>query len=136
MKKVFFLLTVVASMFVWSSCSDANARYLDLQTGEKVKLEKDPQTGLLVDTETKKPVYIYVDTKTHDTIYGNTGAIINGHVILNSEKKYVYENDIETPAMQGDIKVKTENDGDIKIKTDDKKTKKDGETGEKKVKKD
>jgi len=50
---------------------------------------KDASTGLMVDAETKKPVYIYVDTEKKDTIYGETGKVINGHVVLD-DGKYKY----------------------------------------------
>ena len=85
----------------------------------------------------KKPVYIYVDTKEDDTIYGKTGEVINGHVILNDRDEYVYEKDFQAYEVKGDdYKVEVEKDGDIKIKDGDNKLKIDGETGEKKVKND
>ena len=135
MKKI-FLFAILGSAVIWSAC-DSNDRYLDLETGQKVELVKDDSTGLMVNAETKKPVYIYVDSKTHDTIYGKTGKVINGRVVL-VDGKYRYADDTEYTLQTetGDYKRKVEEDGDIKIKDGDTKTKIDGETGEKKVKKD
>jgi hypothetical protein len=134
MKKI-FLFAILGSAVVWSAC-ESNERYLDLETGEKVELVKDDATGLMVNAETKKPVYIYVDTKTKDTIYGKTGKVINGSVVL-VDGKYIYQDDVLTAESEtGDYKRKVEKDGDIKIKDGDTKTKIDGETGEKKVKND
>ena len=134
MKKI-FLFAILGSAVVWSAC-ESNDRYLDLETGKKVELVKDDATGLMVNAETKKPVYIYVDTKTKDTIYGKTGKVINGSVVL-VDGKYIYEDDALTVESEsGDYKRKVEKDGDIKIKDGDTKTKIDGETGEKKVKND
>lgn len=134
MKKL-VVVAIIASAAVWASCDNSNDRYLDLGTGEKVKLEKDETTGLMVNAETKKPVYIYVDTKTNDTIYGSTGKVINGYIV-SVDGKYWYEGDDEYKLKYGDYKKKVDEDGDIKIKDGDTKTKIDGETGEKKVKSD
>ena len=134
MKKI-FLFAILGSAVVWSAC-ESNERYLDLETGEKVELVKDDATGLMVNAETKKPVYIYVDTKTKDTIYGKTGKVINGSVVL-VDGKYIFQDPSLTVENEtGDYKRKVEKDGDIKIKDGDTKTKIDGETGEKKVKND
>lgn len=119
------------------SCSDTRDRYVDLRTGKTIELEKDDNTGLMVDATTKQPVYIYVDTRKNDTIYGKTGEVINGHVIVNNNNEYVYEKDFQPYEVKGDdYKVEVEKDGDIKIKDGDSKLKIDGETGEKKVKND
>src|SRR5688572_13987498 len=124
------------------SCT-TRERYLDLSTGEMIQLEKDQQTGLLVNKLTGEPVYIYVDTKTNDTIYGETGEVINGHIVKRGDK-YYFDGDEklevgdngEMKYKNGDHKVKVEKDGDMKIKNDDRKIKIDGETGERKVKND
>ena len=133
MKKLLFILFSSCTLF---SCT--NDRYIDLNTGEAVVLEKDPKTGLLVSTETKKPVEIYVDTKTHDTIYGLSGKIINGSIIRTNDGVYRYENEAnpKIEADAGDYKKKVDKDGDVKIKDGDTKIKIDGETGKKTVKKD
>src|SRR6185436_18113110 len=107
-------------------------RYVELTSGEHIDLVKD-ENGKMVDSKTHKPVYIYVDTKTHDTIYGATGAVINGHVVKTSDGKYKFDGEDEYKHKNGDYKVKVEGD-EIKIKDGDKKIK--IEDGEKKVKND
>ena len=129
--------TIALAMF---SCKDNNSSYVDPDTGKGLTLVKDANTGLMVDADTKKPVYMYVDTEKHDTIYGETGKVINGHVVLE-DGKYKYA-DLKMKAEDGgeykikgdDYKEKMEKDGDLKIKNGDTKTKVDGKTGEVKVK--
>jgi hypothetical protein len=128
-----------ALIVVAAGCKDKNARYIDPNTGQSLSLVKDGNTGLMVDAETKKPVHLYVDTEKNDTIYGETGKIINGNVILEDGKyKYadfkIKDDGGEYKIKDGDYKEKVEKDGDIKIKNGDTKTKIDGETGEVKKK--
>ena len=136
MKQKFVLIAGAAMMLAVSSCKE-NSRYVDPNTGRSLTLVKDASTGLMVDEETKKPVYMYVDTETKDTVYGPTGKVINGYVVLE-EGKYKYtENELKLKGDgDDDYKMEVEKDGDIKIKDGDKKLKIDGETGETKVKKD
>lgn len=135
MKKSFAILMVMLFAGL-VGCNNDDARYIDLNTGKTIKLEKD-ESGRMVDAETKNPVRIYVDTKTKDTIYGKTGKVINGHVVRRNDDTWAYDADISSDGGDdGDYKIKVENDGDVKIKDGDTKTKIDGETGEKKVKKD
>jgi len=144
MKKVFSVLSFTALVALLASCSDSKERYIDLSTGKAVEIEKDEKTGIVVNKETNDPLYIYVDTKKNDTIYGKTGKVINGHVIVKDNNKYVFDEDEKLEVNQngsveykdGDYKMEIEKDGDIKIKDGDKKTKIDGETGERKTKKD
>ena len=137
MKNLLFLLAITSSIF-WAACSGDKAKYIDLRTGETIKLEKDPVTGFWLNADTKEPAYIYVDTKSGDTIYGKTGKVINGHVVRGSDNVYWYDVDYdnEYKAKSSDYKMEVEKDGDITIKDGDTKTKIDGKTGEKKVKKD
>jgi hypothetical protein len=136
MKRILFISLICASG-LWIACSNADTRYIDLNTGETIKLEKD-ESGVMVNAETKRPVTIYVDTKTNDTIYGKTGKVINGEVVKNSDNTWIYKSDSdgEWKVKDGDYKMKVEKDGDIKIKDGDSKTKIDGETGEVKKKQD
>src|SRR3981189_313128 len=134
MKKLSFLLLPFLGMLVWTACQNARGSYIDLSTGERIKLEKDEQTGRMINAETKKPVYIYVNSNSHDTIYGKTGAVINGHVIKAEDGTYKYDEDY-TAKRDDDYVKKIDEDGDVKIKTGDKKIKIDGKTGERKTKK-
>ena len=127
MKKLLFLFG--AAVMIFTSCK--RERYYDLTAGKYVTLEKDEKTGRMINTETHKPVYIYVDRETKDTIYGATGDVVNGHVVVTSDGKY--DIDDEYKIKYGDYKKKVDGDevkikeGDTKIKIGD---------GEKKVKKD
>ena len=135
MKHVFFL-SLTTTVLAFSSCQEKTG-YYDLNKDKPVTLVKDEKTGLMVDAETKKPVYIYVNEETKDTIYGETGKVINGQVIKLEDGKYKYDDlkvkldgDGEFKIKDGDYKRKVEADGDIKIKDGDTKKKIDGETGE------
>ncbi|HEX2627824.1 MAG TPA: hypothetical protein VHM26_02390, partial [Chitinophagaceae bacterium] len=84
MKKISVISIIAAASFAFASC-ESQGRYLDLNTGKRVELVKDKKTGLMVNKETNQPVDIYVDTKNNDTIYGQTGKVINGEVDRNGE---------------------------------------------------
>lgn len=135
MKRLFFLISA-ATVLTLVSCDKTQGKYVDLNTGKEVMLEKDPATGLMVSSETKQPVYIYVDTEKSDTIFGSTGKVINGQVAKADDGAYTFTGAYEYKSKDGDLKVEVEKDGDIKIKDGDSKIKIDGETGEKKIKKD
>ena len=127
MKQLLILFGAVVMIF--TSCK--RERYYDLTAGKYVKLEKDEKTGRMINTETHEPVYIYVDRETRDTIYGATGDVVNGHVVVTSNGKY--DIDDEYKVKYGDYKKKVDGD-EVKIKDGDTKIK--IEDGEKKVKKD
>ena len=151
MKQIKLGIAGMAFMMFLASC-ESEGRYIDLESGNRVEVEKDSETGYMVNAETHKPLYIYVDTKTNDTIYGRTGNVVNGKVALNNGKweydadgdfkytdgdyKLKVEADGDYKIKDGDYKKKVETDGDIKIKDGYTKIKIDGETGEKKVKND
>jgi hypothetical protein len=141
MKKLISLLSSAGVlMAVFWGCSDAKGRYLDLTTGDPIEIDKD-ESGVVINKATSEPVYIYVDTKNDDTIYGRTGEVINGHVVMH-DGKYLFDGDAKLKIDDGeykykvgdDYKVKSESDGDMKIKDGDSKIKIDD--GEKKVKND
>jgi hypothetical protein len=132
------------------SCSDNDSRYIDVNTGKSITVVKDSSTGYMLNAETKEPLTVYYDSQAKDTLYGQTAEVINHKVMRTPDGKYYYE--IAKPAVEqkvltqdeidmellknGDYKKKVEKDGDIKIKSGDTKIKIDGETGEKKIKKD
>src|SRR6185295_9016481 len=149
MKHITFLSGISSLILGVISCSDNNTRYIDVNTGKSITVVKDSSTGQMLNAETKEPLTVYYDSQTKDTIYGQTGEVINHKVMRTPEGKYYYE--ISKPAeakvltqdeidqqllKSGDYKKKVEKDGDIKIKSGDTKIKIDGETGEKKIKKD
>jgi len=141
MKKI-SLLFIIGASIITVSCSREKAAYIDLRSGKTIEVDKDPATGVYINKDTKEPVYIYVDTKKNDTIYGKTGAVINGHVVKRGDT-YMYDDDLigwddtidkESKYKSGDYKEKVDADGDVKIKDGDKTIKIDGETGKKQVK--
>ncbi|HET6721955.1 MAG TPA: hypothetical protein VFH07_04360 [Chitinophagaceae bacterium] len=129
MKKL-LVFSSIATIIVLTACKQP--RYYDLTAGRYVELQKDEKTGLMVNAATQKPVYMYVDTRTNDTIYGATGKVINGYIIMTSDGKYKFDEE-EYKVKNDDYKKKVEGD-EAKVKTDDKKVKIDEE--EKKVKND
>src|SRR5215212_6367924 len=91
-----FLLTsfLIAGVI---SCSDDNARYVDINTGKSITVVKDSSTGHMLNAETKEPLVVYYDSQTKDTIYGLTGQVINHKVMRTPEGKYYFE--IAAPAV-------------------------------------
>jgi len=120
--KQLLIFAGLSTTILFSACK--RERYYDLTAGEYINLEKDKKTGLMVNSKTQEPVYIYVDTKTHDTIYGGTGTVINGHVVKTSDGKYKYDADYKNKVDGDEVKIK-EDDKKIKIEDGDKKVKKD-----------
>jgi hypothetical protein len=149
MKHITILSGISFLIFGVTSCADNNARYTDLNTGKSITVVKDSSTGHMLNAETKEPLVVYYDSQTKDTLYGQTGAVINHKVMKTPEGKYYYEvakpveekkaltqDEIDRELLKnGDYKKKVEKDGDVKIKSGDTKIKIDGETGEKKIKK-
>ena len=153
MKQLLIAAVFTTSFMLLQGC-DSDSRYVDPNTGEALNLKEDTESGLMVDAETGENVGIYVDTRTNDTINGRTGKVINGSIRKNNDGTYVYilEDENDNAAKSGDAKVQyedgeykikdgdykkeVEKDGDVTIKDGDTKIKVDGETGERKVKKD
>jgi hypothetical protein len=135
MKKITVILLTSVCLAAWMSCKNAEARYVDLNTGDRIKVKKDTR-GRLVNAADEKPVRFYVDTKTSDTLDGRTGKVVNGELVKVDDGTYEYLVVRETLAADDEFKRKIEEDGDIKIKTSKKKIKIDGKTGKRKVKAD
>ena len=141
MKKLVSVLSAGLLLGMVTGCSESKGRYLNLSTGKTIEVEKDVKTGYMVDKDSREPLYIYVDTKKDDTIYARTGEVINGHVYLDDNNKYVFDGDEKLKLddgvtyKDGDYKVKIEKEGDMKVKNGDRKVKTD-EDGERKVKND
>ena len=137
MKKLLVIGMSLSIGIFLTSCKQH--RYVNLVSGERIDLTED-ENGRMIDAKTHRPVEIYVDTRTNDTIYGPTGAVINGHVVKTKSGKWRYDTDEERnysggeyKAKSGDYKIKVDGD-EIKIKDGDKKIK--IENGERKVKND
>jgi hypothetical protein len=153
MNRSAFFVGMAAALAIMACNRGPENRFLDLNTGKPVELRTDSATGYQVDAVSGKPVDVYVDTKSHDTIYGRTGKVVNGHVIRTDNGHWVVKNDGEEyKAVSGEAKIKSEGDeskvkdgdytrkvdknGDVKVETGSKTIKVDGKTGERKVKKD
>ena len=127
---------VISPIMILAACNQSKAKFENLETGKKVFIIKDPETGYAMDSIENKPVKFYVDLTTKDTIYGETGVVVNNSIIKTAEGTYVldeskFDSDVEAQISSGDVKIKVDGD-EMKIKTDEKKIKIDGD--EKKVK--
>ena len=113
-----------------TACKHNDAKYENLQTGEKVYIIKS-ESGQAIDSISGKPVEFYVDLDTKDTVYGETGEVVNNKVMKTADGVYKldeskFKSDVEKLMESGkDVKIKVEDDN-MKIKTDDKKIKIDG----------
>ncbi len=130
------LAFIAAPALVFTACNNNDAKYKNLETGEKVYIVKS-ETGEAMDSVSGKPVEFYVDLNTKDTIYGRTGVVVNNKIVKNADGVYVMsepevKSEVEELIESGeDVKIKVDGDK-MKIKTDDKKIKIDGD--DKKVK--
>ena len=113
-------------LVILAAACNNEGKYVDLNTGKTIEVEKDSKTGYIVNVETKKPVYLYVNTATRDTIYGRTGNVVNGNIVTdNGSFKYVA--DVDYDYEGGDYKMKMNADGSYKIKEGDYKKKVDAD---------
>jgi hypothetical protein len=87
--------------------------YVNLKTGKKVYIIRDPQTGYAMDSIARVPVEFYFDPSTHDTIY-ETGAVVNNSLIKTSSGDWSLSEDAKMKFNGDKMKMK---DGDTKIKT-------------------
>src|SRR5262245_51720162 len=109
MIRIISLFVIIAGGSTWISCGNAKARYIDLNSGEKISIEKDEQ-GRLVNTKDKRPVRFYVDEKTKDTLDGRTGKVVNGELVKVKDGDYEYISVQEILAADDDFKKKVEKD--------------------------
>ncbi len=112
-----------------SSSFDENASYVDLKTGKKLTVKRDPATGSVTNRETNEPlVYYYYNPTTRDT-FDAYGRVVNSYLIRSNDGSYTLD--------EQRWKVKMDKDGDIKIKDgDDTKLKVEGDGSEMKLKTD
>lgn len=127
------LAVTFSSALMITACSNNDAKYKNLQTGEKVYIIKS-ESGQAIDSVSGKPVEFYVNLETQDTIYGESGEVVNNKIVKTADGVYkldenMFKSDVEKLIESGDdVKVKVDGD-EMKVKTDDKKIKvEDGET--------
>lgn len=125
--------TTVHRRYAGSFAPQTDVKYLDLRTQKQVAIRIDTLRGQIINTETNEPLDLFVDPVKHDTIYGQTGTVVNNYVIKD-ESGYrvdtVRINTVEVrtvtatpePTMTGDGKYK-EKENKTKLKTDDQKIK-------------
>ena len=104
---------------VETEMSASDASYVNLSTGEPVKVIRDTEKGQYIYSDTKKPIerdLFFVDVNTRDTLYGTSGVVVNNAVIKSPAGTWTLHESM------------VERDGDeIKIKTDSTKMKIDGD---------
>jgi len=119
--------TVTHHRYSGSFAPQPNVKYLDLKTRKNITVRIDTERGEVVNTETNEPVYLFVETTKHDTIYGQSGSVVNNYIFKDESGDYkvdtvrIYE---KTPAPEhtGNYKEKVR-DNKTKIVTDDVKIK-------------
>jgi len=160
MKTIIVIALGLMALGSWTACNRAQGAMhaVDLETGETITVITDTTTGKMINAKTGEPVKLFVNKRNRDTIYGPTGQVVNNHLRLTSDGKYVLADDFklkresdgdykykngnykekyengEYKVKHGDYKREVEKDGDVTIKKGDRKIKIDGETGEVKVK--
>lgn len=133
-------LLLAGLLLLFASCNNKNkvepGTYVDLNTGDSVRVIVDPETGYAINSETQKPVYLYVDNN-RDTIF-TTGAVVNNK-ITRVDDDYFEVDDTKVTIEDKDVTVKYADykkkfDGDdYKVKGDDYKLKVEGD-GDSKLK--
>jgi hypothetical protein len=133
MNKIKIILLTTLAAFGFAACKDSPAgnssssdkatnnnstlvsgAYIDLNTGETVKLRKDKETGYVLNDATGEPLDLYVNTATRDTFYGRTGTVVNRAVVYKEGKYELDESKIKWEGKE--LKVKNaHDDGKVKI---------------------
>jgi len=65
-----------------------NTKYLDLKTNKEVTVRIDTVRGRIVNLETEEPIDLFVEPVKHDTIYGQTGSVVNNYIIKDDNGSY------------------------------------------------
>ena len=125
--------TTTHRKYAGSFTPQADIKYIDLRTQKQVTVRIDTMRGEVINTETNEPMDLFVDPVKHDTIYGQTGTIVNNYVIKDESGYHVDTVRINTvevhtvsatpePEVAENGKYK-EKDNKTKLKTDDEKIK-------------
>jgi hypothetical protein len=73
--------TVTHHRYTGNFMPQPTTKYLDLRTKKQINVRIDTTRGSLVNTETNEPVDLLVEPTKHDTIYGQTGTVVNNYII-------------------------------------------------------
>ncbi|MCW3117814.1 MAG: hypothetical protein JWM28_1896 [Chitinophagaceae bacterium] len=126
--------TVTHHKYAGNFSPQPNVKYLDLRTNKQITVRIDTVQGRIVNYETDEPVDLFVDPTKKDTIYGQTGSVVNNYIIKEDNGSYrvdtVRINTIEVhtvppePTNETGQRTKTKiKDGEEKVKTGRDKTK-------------
>jgi hypothetical protein len=80
--------TVTHHKYAGSFLPQPNVKYLDLKTHKEVTVRIDTVRGELVNLETDEPIDLLVEPTKHDTIYGQTGSVVNNYIIKEDNGSY------------------------------------------------
>jgi len=128
--------TVTHHKYSGSFAPQPNVKYLDLRTRKEVTVKIDTVRGEVINAETEEPIDLFVEPTKHDTIYGQTGTVVNNYIIKDDNGAYrvdtVRINTVEVRTVSATPEPRV-NDGEkykekdkankSKIKTDDEKIK-------------
>jgi hypothetical protein len=78
--------TTVHHRYTGSFVPQPNTKYLDLRTKKEVIVRIDTVKGEVVNSETDEPIDLFVEPVKHDTIYGQTGSVVNNYIIHDNDE--------------------------------------------------
>jgi hypothetical protein len=116
--------TTVHRKYSGSFVPQPNTKYLDLRTKKEVVVKIDTVKGEVVNSETDEPIDLFVEPTTHDTIYGQTGTVVNNYITHYNDDYKVDTVRINTVQTQT---VAVPAYGKAKYKSPDEKTKQKGD---------
>ncbi len=118
--------TVTHHQYTGSFAPQTNVKYLDLRTHKEITVRIDTIQGKIVNDETNEAVDLLVDPVKHDTIYGQTGSVVNNYIIKEDNGTYVVDtvriNTVEVHTVSAATEEKPM-DSKTKVKDKDNKTK-------------
>jgi hypothetical protein len=117
--------TVTHHRYAGTFAPQPNTKYMDLTTKKQVNVRIDTERGI-VNAETNEPVTLLVMPGTHDTIYGQTGNVVNNYIFKDESGGYrvdtVRINTVETHVVEvpAENTNTSEDNGATKTKTKEK----------------
>ena len=80
--------TVTRHRYSGNFMPQPDVKYLDLRTKKEIVVKIDTVRGEVVNQETNEPVDLFVDPVKHDTIYGQTGSVVNNYITRDESGDY------------------------------------------------
>jgi hypothetical protein len=118
--------TTTHHKYAGSFVPQANVKYYDLRTKKQVSVRIDTEKGEVVNMETNEPMDLFVEPTKHDTIYGQTGSVVNNY-ILRDDSGYrvdtVRINTVQVQTVAATPDAQTDQTGKYKEKDKENKTK-------------